>query len=242
MRDYLLLLIGEETEADDPNSEEFWAEIALYERFNELAEHAILDGHALEPTTKAMTVRFQPDGSALVTDGPYTEATEVAGGLYVLRTEDLDEVIELARHIPAARKGCIEIRPMVEFWQPDTTLPEGNHRYLALLRGEEDDAEQPGTPAWDAGVAEHASFEQRHGPSLLSGAALHPSSMATTLRVRDEQPIVTDGPFAESAEVIGGYYLLHASSRAEAAAIAQDIPLGPNGFVELRPRVESREG
>ena len=239
MRDYLVLLIGEETEADNPSSKEFWAEIALYERFNELAEHAIVDGHALEPSTLGITIRYQTDGPVLVTEGPYTEATEVAGGLYLLRAEDLDEVIELARHIPAASKGCVEIRPMASLWLSDTLRPDGNDRYLALLRCEDDGTDQPGSPTWDATAARRAIFEERHRASLLSGATLHPGSMATTLRVRDGQPQITDGPFAET-EVVGGYYLLHASSRPEAAAIAQDIPLTPGGFIELRPRVESR--
>ena len=238
MRDYLVLLIGEETEADDPSSEEFWAEIALYERFNELAEHAIVDGHALEPSTLGITFRYQADGPVLVTDGPYTEATEVAGGLYVLRAEDLDEVIELARHIPAASKGCVEIRPMVSLWRSDTPRPDGNDRYLALLRCKDDGTVH--TPTWDATAAQRAIFEEGHRASLLSGATLHPGSMATTLRVRDGQPQISDGPFADPTEVVGGYYLLHASSRPEAAAIAQDIPLAPGGFIELRPRVESR--
>jgi hypothetical protein len=239
MRDHLVLLIGEETEADDPTTEAFQADIALYERFHEIAADAIVDGHALEPTPQAMTVRFQTDGPPLVTEGPYSEAVEVVGGLYVLRAEDLDEVIELARHIPAAEKGHVEIRPMVRFWQPKTPRPDGTRRYLAFLRGKETDADQPGIPSWDASVAEHADFAERHGSSLLSGAALHPAAAATTLKVRDGELIVTDGPFAGSTEVIGGYYLLCAASPQEAAKIAQDVPLGPTDFVELRPRVES---
>jgi hypothetical protein len=238
MPDYLLLLIGEETEADDPESEAFWDEVARYEHFETLAGDAIVDGHALEPSHRGMTVRADATGSPVVTDGPYAETIEVVGGLFVLRVDDLDAVIELARHIPAAFTGAVEIRPMVEHWQPARDRPPGTRRYIALLRGEESAASDPSTEGWDRGAAAHDAFGRRHATALLSGAALHPSTSATTLRVCGGQLLLTDGP-VEGSEVVGGYYLLCAASREEAAAVMADVPLGPAGIVELRPRVES---
>jgi hypothetical protein len=61
---------------------------------------------------------------------------------------------------------------------------------------------------------------------------------ATTVRVRDGEVLITDGPFAELAEVVGGFYLLHPTTTAEAVAVASDIPMNPGGAVELRPIVE----
>jgi hypothetical protein len=110
-------------------------------------------------------------------------------------------------------------------------------RYLALLYGAPSDADRPGTDAWDAAVAEHGRFEERHREVLLGGAALHPPETATTVRVRDDGPQFTDGPFSETAEVLGGYYVLAAGSRAEAVEIGAAIPVG-TGAVELRPLVE----
>ena len=68
----------------------------------------------LEPVETATTVRVQ-DGNTLTTDGPYADTKEVFGGYYIFEAEDLDEAIELASRIPAARLGgAIEVRPVVE--------------------------------------------------------------------------------------------------------------------------------
>ena len=71
-------------------------------------------GAQLQPAETATTVRVQ-DGRALTTDGPYADTKEVFGGYYVFEADNLDEAIELAARIPAARlRGAIEVRPLVE--------------------------------------------------------------------------------------------------------------------------------
>src|SRR5690242_18655811 len=70
-------------------------------------------GEALEPTNTATTVRIR-DGKAVVTDGPFAETKEFLGGFYLLDCRDLDEAIDLAKRIPAAETGSIEIRPIWE--------------------------------------------------------------------------------------------------------------------------------
>jgi hypothetical protein len=73
-----------------------------------------LDGAQLQPVQTATTVRVQ-DGRALTTDGPFADTKEVFGGYYVFDAGDLDEAIELAARIPAARLGgSVEVRPVVE--------------------------------------------------------------------------------------------------------------------------------
>jgi hypothetical protein len=67
---------------------------------------------------------------------------------------------------------------------------------------------------------------------------LHPTAEATSVRVRDERPRVTDGPFAETREQLGGYFLVDAKDRDEAIAIAERIPRARLGTVEIRPVVE----
>jgi hypothetical protein len=68
----------------------------------------------LQPVETATTVRVQ-EGQTLTTDGPYANTKEVFGGYYVFEADNLDEAIELAARIPAARLGgAIEVRPMVE--------------------------------------------------------------------------------------------------------------------------------
>ena len=72
----------------------------------------------------------------------------------------------------------------------------------------------------------------------LAAAPLHPTSTAASVRVRDGKPLVTDGPFAETREQLGGYFLIDAKNVDEAVAVAARIPLARLGTVEVRPVVE----
>jgi len=69
----------------------------------------------------------------------------------------------------------------------------------------------------------------------LGGSPLHPSSSATSVRVRDGKRIVTDGPFAETREQLGGYMLIDVKDLDEAIAIAARMPLARTSTVEIRP-------
>ena len=73
---------------------------------------------------------------------------------------------------------------------------------------------------------------------LLGASPLHPVATATSLRVRDGERLVTDGPFAETREQLGGYFLIEARDLNEAIAIAGRIPGARKGTVEVRPLVE----
>ena len=72
----------------------------------------------------------------------------------------------------------------------------------------------------------------------LAANPLHPTSMATSVRVRDGKRLVTDGPFAETREQLGGYFLIDAKNLDEAIAIAARIPMARKGTVEVRPVIE----
>jgi hypothetical protein len=69
----------------------------------------------------------------------------------------------------------------------------------------------------------------------VAGAPLQPVSTATSVRVRDGKRLVTDGPFAETREQLGGYYLIEAKNLDEATGIAARIPSGRTGTIEVRP-------
>jgi hypothetical protein len=73
---------------------------------------------------------------------------------------------------------------------------------------------------------------------LLSAAPLHPTSTATTVRVRNGQVSVTDGPFAETKEALSGFYLIEARDLNEAIQIAAKIPPAKYGSIEVRPTRE----
>ena len=88
---------------------------AIYAEYMALSDDSrCVEGAQLQPIETATTVRVQ-DGSALTTDGPYADTKEVFGGYYVFDAGNLDEALELAARIPAARRGgAVEIRPLVE--------------------------------------------------------------------------------------------------------------------------------
>jgi hypothetical protein len=88
--------------------------------------------------------------------------------------------------------------------------------------------------------AESAQFarELNESGNYLAASPLHPTSTATSLRVRDGKRLVTDGPFAETREQLGGYFLIDAKNLDEALDIAARIPAGRWGTVEIRPIME----
>jgi hypothetical protein len=237
---YFFLLLGDRNDEMAPGSPEWDAEMAGYQAFDDRYGAAIVGGEALHGATAATTVRAA-GGAPLVTDGPFAETAEVSGGFYVIDADSLDDAIEMAARIPAAagRNGGIEVRPTVEhfdaFPDGDPGPGEGEHRWLALLWGKQTDADVPGTPAWDEGAAAHGRFGEEAGDALRAGAAFHPAAVATTVRVRDGEVVVTDGPFSETAEVVGGYYQFTARTRQDAVALAERIPAEA---VELWPIVE----
>jgi len=85
--------------------------------------------------------------------------------------------------------------------------------------------------------AQYAHKLEQAGKYLLA-APLQPASTATSVRVRDRQPLVTAGPFAETHEQLGGFFLVEARDLNEAIEIAAQIPAGRWGTVEIRPVIE----
>ena len=72
----------------------------------------------------------------------------------------------------------------------------------------------------------------------LAANPLHPTSMATSVRVRNGKRLVTDGPFAETREQLGGYFLIEANNLDDAIGIAARIPMARKGTVEVRPVID----
>lgn len=215
---YFALLFGEPSTPLDP--EEQAAGMAAYQAFHTSAGSAIRAGDALTPSATGVRVTGGPDAPT-VTDGPFAESAEIACGYYVFEAENLDEALGLARQIPAAQHGAVEVWPIVEYYPP--SKPPGTS-WLALLLEPPAKAPAPGTPEWDAGIAEHQKFGATAGDRTNGGAALHPPATATTVRVRDGEVLLTDGPYAEGAEVANGIYFLDTTDRDEAVKIASLIP------------------
>jgi len=112
-------------------------------------------------------------------------------------------------------------------------------QYLLLINDYERDWETLPAADRDAMYAEYMQYtEELQSRGLLVGAnQLQPGSTATVVSVRDGQTIVTDGPFAETKEVLGGYYLIDVETLDEAIDWATKIPSARLGHIEVRPIV-----
>lgn len=117
-------------------------------------------------------------------------------------------------------------------------------RYLALIYSEETDPSIIDPPEMARVMAAYDQFGHDAGAAgvMLGGEALMPTSSATTIRVRDGRRTTTDGPFAETREALGGYYLLDCRDLDEAIQWAGRIPGALHGSVEVRPIMELSRG
>jgi len=108
-------------------------------------------------------------------------------------------------------------------------------QYLLLIYEDETRWANPSPADFTAELGEYRAFGEAYAGAIQGGNALQPTGTARTVRVRDGQPLVTDGPFAETKEQLGGYYLVEAAGAEQAAAMAARIPGARSGCVEVRP-------
>jgi hypothetical protein len=197
------------------------------------------EGSALRPVREAATVRVR-DGEVLVSDGPFAETKEQIAGYDVIECGSLDEAIEVAAEHPVATFGTVEVRPFqpVGWWaSEDRQGTASGIRYLLIHCLDQvaqvgDDCGVPGSAAAQAQQAWDAETDARG--VKLGGGGLRPSGEARTVRVRDGEVLVTDGPFAETKEQVAGLNVLDCASLAEAIEIASRHPIAGIGVCELR--------
>src|SRR5687768_12434307 len=110
-------------------------------------------------------------------------------------------------------------------------------KYLCLIYDEESKMATMSEQDANAFMGEYFAFTEdiKKSGHYLGGEALKPVSTATTIRVRNGKMSTTDGPFAETKEQLGGYYLIEAADLNEALQIAAKIPSARTGAVEVRP-------
>ncbi len=110
-------------------------------------------------------------------------------------------------------------------------------KYMMLLYGDEHELDQS---EMEACFQESTRLTQQlhEKGQYIAASPLHPTAMATSVRVREGKRFITDGPFAETREQLGGYFLIDAKDLDEAIAIATQIPMASRGTVEIRPLVE----
>ena len=110
-------------------------------------------------------------------------------------------------------------------------------QYLLLIYNDESAAPDPASPEMAAAMKDYGAFTQaiRDSGHYKGGNPLQSVATATSVRVRDGKTLLTDGPFAETAEQLGGYYLIEAANLDEANAIAARVPGARWGTIEVRP-------
>jgi hypothetical protein len=106
-------------------------------------------------------------------------------------------------------------------------------QYMLLIHG--DETREATEDERNAIFGEYFAFSDSIRDQTLSSAPLEPSSATTTVRVRDGESLITDGPFAETKEQLGGYYLIDVETLDEALEIAARCPGARHGAVEVRP-------
>jgi hypothetical protein len=204
-------------------------------------------GTALQPSRTAKTLRWQK-GAVVVTDGPYAETKEQLGGAGVVEARDMDEAVELVSKHPALNYGAaFELRPIDE---------ESLSRQAASIKA------LRAVPAPDPHSVRFASLGYTSGWGSISedqrtamfksciaydearvkngqwqsGIGLRDAQSAKTLRKNAGQLIVTDGPFAETKEQLGGIVVLAFKDLSEGLALLSKHPALPFGLtIEIRP-------
>ncbi len=113
-------------------------------------------------------------------------------------------------------------------------------RYVFLIYLDPDELPEPDTPEMAEEWSRYDAFTRETGERQMfeTADALQPADTGTTVRVRNDETLVTDGPFAETKEQLAGFYVLECADMDEALAIASKIPGARHGVIEVRPIVE----
>ncbi len=238
---YLLLMYGAENCWSDAERRDCMLE-SLAECDRLAAQGKFLAASPLQPVSTAATVRVR-NTQPIVTAGPFAETVEQLGGYFLLDLADLDEAIGVTARLPSVRKGTGEIRPVVELdgLPPSRPIPFGDpaagEPYMLLCYDDEAAWRAAGAEARREAMAEAAALcrELCADGKYISASPLHPTATATSVRVRDGKRAITDGPFAETTEVLGGFYVILAESRDAALRVAARHPGARLGSVEVRP-------
>ena len=206
-----------------------WVEDTVARRIN-------ITGKPLAPPASARTVRVR-SGETVISDGPFADTKEFIGGFDLLECRDMDEAIEVAAKHPVAWFNLIELRPLLEDGDVSNFVDPARLKQMLLVCVN--------------GIAEAAEVEDQIGRDVeawvveakasgvrLAGAPLAGLEQAKTVRVRDGQTIVSDGPFTETKEFLGGFDLLECDSFEEAVGWAAKHPIARFHQIEVREFVD----
>ncbi len=237
---YMALIYADENAWETFSDTDREAAYAQYRAFADEARDAgaLAGGDELGSTRNATTVRVR-DGETLVTDGPYAEVKEALGGYFVLdcatpgggrraRREYPGRASRIGRGPTGLRRsrGGTAVKYAMLIYGDDSEWIHLPDEEKAVLRAEE-------IPHWETLFGELAKADPN-----VAGYELNSRKTAQVVQVRDGDRLVTDGPFAETKEILGGVFLVDLPDLDEAIRLASLIPAAKNGSIEIRPIVE----
>jgi hypothetical protein len=221
----------------------------------------------LQPSSQGVRVRFA-GGKFAITNGPFAETKELIAGYCMMQVKSKEEAIEWARKLPF-QEGEIELRPLYELFdipvdpaeKPDgwrereeqmrvapPARKPGTLRYLSIIKADRNT--EAGILPEEKSLATMGAFLEEGANSgvFLSGDGLQPSSKGTRVQFSGSKRMVTDGPFAETKELVAGYVIIQCTSKAEAlewtrqfAQVDAPLRLGGECECETRPFFEFEE-
>jgi hypothetical protein len=266
MRFMLLVKATKDFEAGVWPDERLLSEVAKWTE--ELVKAgARLESGSLQPSSKGVRIRYG-NGKFTVTDGPFAETKELIAGFCLIEVKSRDEAIEWAKRVPF-QEGEIELRPLYELFdfpvdpaeKPDgwrekeeqfraapPARKPGTIRYMGIVKADKDT--EAGVLPDEKSLGAMGAFleEGVKAGVFLSGDGLQPSSKGARVRFSGSKRVVTDGPFAETKELVAGYAILQFASKAEAIEwtkrfVQVDAPLrlGGESECEIRAFQEERD-
>ena len=192
------------------------------------SEGKLRRGAPLGPVADAATIRVR-GGKALVSDGPFAESKEVVAGFWIVDVASREEAIAIARRSPHASYGTVEVHAVDRrYFYPEK---EEGTPFLFVFRRE------PGLTDPDgAKLREMLEFSEGLASQgkIVETAPLRLDPPPARIEVRRGKALVTDGPFAEAKEAVGGYALIREKDRAAAVELAKRYPHARWGPVEVR--------
>jgi hypothetical protein len=231
---YLSLVCIERDTTDDENAVMStavfpWVEDTIARRIN-------ITGKPLADPTSAKTVRVR-EGETLISDGPFADTKEFIGGFDLLDCESIDQAIEVASKHPVAWFNSIELRPIPDAGDIPQRIDHTQLQQMLLVCIDG----VPEAPEVEAALKRDCAAwrEQVEGAGVhIAGAAIAPASHAKTVRVRDGETLVSDGPFVETKEFVGGFDLLSCETFEEAVGWASKHPIARFHKIEVRRFVD----
>lgn len=226
---------------------------------NKLLEdgHMLDDGVGLQPSRTGKILRWR-NGAVVVTDGPFAETKEQLGGVGVLEAKDITHAVELLSKHPGLHYGAtFEIRPIDEeslkrkaeslaaIRANAPAVDPRAQKFAVLGYVNESEFALKSPSDFDAMLKQCTAFDEAriNRGQWLSGIPLQSARSAKTVRAKRGQVIVTDGPFTETKEYLGGVVVLALPGLNDAVKLLSTHPALPFGVVmEIRPIHEEIAG